>query len=117
MGHSLGGTFLLRLLERGVKIKAAFLVAASAGIMPLKNWKTDLPFTKKPFNWAEIRKNCPKFVVFHSDNDPYVGITNSELLVKELGAEFVFVKGAGHFNKAAGYTEFELLLGKIKELI
>jgi predicted alpha/beta hydrolase family esterase len=27
--------------------------------------------------------------------------------------ELIFVKNAGHFNQAAGYTKFDLLLDKI----
>jgi predicted alpha/beta hydrolase family esterase len=116
IGHSLGGAFLLRVLEKTeFKIKAAIIVSAPVGIKPIKNWEGDQPFIGKPFNLKKIKNSCQKFFVFHSDNDPYVGIGNGKETAKKLGAKLIFVPNAGHFNKAAGYTKFELLLEKIKK--
>ena len=39
-----------------------------------------------------------------------------EELAGKLGVKLTLVKGAGHFNEAAGYKEFPLLLEKIKKL-
>ena len=113
VGHSLGGAFALRLLERGAKAKAAFLVGTPIGIGNVKNQKADGDFTGKPFDWKAIRKNCPEFSVFQSDNDPYVPIENGKELAKNLGVEMTFEPGCGHFNKASGFLKFDLLLGKI----
>ncbi len=114
IGHSLGGAFLLRVLERyNVKIKAAFLVAAPIGILPLKNYETDKPFIGHQFDWEKIRKNSGKFFVFHSDNDPFVSLGNGQELAKRLGTELIFIPKAGHFNAAAGYLKFETLLDRI----
>ena len=45
VGHSLGCAFLLRVLEKyNIKIKAAFLIAAPIGILPIKNYKSDKLF-------------------------------------------------------------------------
>jgi len=55
--------------------------------------------------------------VFQSDNDPYVSLGNGEHLAKNLNVALNFVPNAGHFNAKAGYTKFELLLEKIKELV
>ncbi|MFH1222214.1 MAG: alpha/beta fold hydrolase [Candidatus Micrarchaeota archaeon] len=117
IGHSLGGAFILRVLEKSkVQIKAAFLVAAPIGVLPIKNYEGDKPFIGKPFDWTAIRKNCKKFFVFHSDTDPFVSLGNGEQLAKNLGVDLIFVKNAGHFNAKAGYTKFDLLLQKITEL-
>ncbi len=118
VGHSLGGAFLLRLLERSkVKIKAAFLVAAPVGVLPIKNYATDRPFLEKPFDWAAIKVHCEKFFVFHSDNDPYVSFGNGKELAARLGTSLIFVPGCGHFNQAAGFERFDLLLEKIKSVL
>ena len=118
IGHSLGGAFLLRVLENlKVKVKLSCIVAAPAGILPIKNYEGDKPFISKPFDWAKIRKNSGKFVIFHSDNDPYVCLGNGKKLAKKLGSKLNVVPDAGHFNKAAGYTKFPELLKKIKENI
>ena len=89
VGYSLGSAFLLNILE---------------------NLDVD-----KSFDWQKIKQNCPKFFVFHSDNDPYVPLEKAERLAKNLGVNVILVKNAGHFNEKAGYTKFELLLEKIKK--
>ena len=116
IGHSLGGAFLLRVLEKyDIKVDAAHLVAAPIGVLPIKNWEGDQPFIGLPFNWNVIKNNANKFSVFHSDDDPYVGLGNGEKSAKELGVELNFIPNAGHFNATAGYLQFDLLLDEIKK--
>ncbi len=118
VGHSLGGTFLLRVLETiDFKIRGAFIVSATVGIKPLKNFETDKPFTQKPFEWKKIRQNCKNFFVFHSENDPIVGFANGEKIAKMLSTKLISVPDARHFNTAAEYTKFDLLLEKIKTVL
>ena len=120
VGHSLGGAFLLRVLEKyNVKIKAAFLIAAPIGILPIKNYEADKLFLGKTFgfDFGKIKNHCRKFFVFHSDNDPYVSLRNGEKLSKELNTKLIFIPNAGHFNTSAGYTKFEALFEKIKNIL
>jgi predicted alpha/beta hydrolase family esterase len=114
VGHSLGGTFLLRVLEK-YQAKAAFIVSASAGVLPIKFIEGDMPFLKGGFDWQKIRANCKRFCVFHADKDEIVSPENGELVAKSLGTKAIVVKGAGHFNAKAGYVKFGLLLEKIKK--
>ncbi len=114
IGHSLGGTFILNILQKyDTKVAGAYLVAAPIGIPFVKFIEADKPFTKDGFDWGKIKSNSKVFEVFHSDNDPYVGINNAEEIVKNLGIKLSFMAGAGHFNEAAGYTKFPELLEKI----
>lgn len=116
IGHSFGGTFVLRILEKiPVKIKLAALVATPCGVMPVKYFETDKLFVGEGFDWGKIRVAAEKFLVFHSDNDPFVGLGNAEKIAQGLGVDVTLVKGAGHFNKAAGYTEFKELVDRIAE--
>jgi hypothetical protein len=115
VGHSLGGSFLLRVLETlKTPIKAAFLVATPIGIPPIVNWAGDEPFTGHPFDWEKIKKNCHKFYIYHSDDDPYVGLENGKQLAKQLNSQLIFKPKSGHFNKKAGFTKFDDLLDNIK---
>ena len=117
VGHSLGGAFLLRVLEKyDIKFKAAFIVAAPVGIRPIRNYVGDKVFLGGfTFDWTRIKSHCRKFFVYHSDNDPYVSLGNGKELAKNLGIDLIFIPNAGHFNMAAGYTEFNEILERIKK--
>ena len=117
VGHSLGGAFLLRVLEQSnIEIKASFIVAAPIGISPIKNYESDRLFLGNfNFDWKKIRSNCRNFFVFHSDNDQFVSLGNGKELAKKLNADLIVIPNSGHFNKSAGYTKFNVLLEKIKK--
>lgn len=119
IGHSLGGLFLLRVLERLEKpVKAAFFVAAPIGVRPIKFYESDEKFSPGfLFNWDKIESNAQQFMVFHSGNDPYVSLGNGKELSERLGVSLTFIPNAGHFNAVAGYTQFEKLLDEISRVV
>ena len=118
IGHSLGGIYLLRLLERLEKpVKAAFFTGTPIGVRPIKNWEGDEKFSGFDFDWSKVKSSSQHFAVFHSDNDPYVSLGNGEKLAKELGVELTFIPNAGHFNSKAGYIQFERLLEEINKIL
>jgi len=117
ISHSLGSAFVLNYLENSnKKIKAAFLVASVFEIMDNEYDHLMLSFTEKEKDWEKIKNNCEKFFIFNSDDDPYIKLEKGKKLAKLLDSDLILVKDAKHFNSAAGYTEFELLKEKIKEL-
>ncbi len=114
IGHSKGGMFLLKVLERLKQpVKATIFVAAPAGEKPIRFYEEDKKFSNFDFDWSNIRNKSHNFAVFHSDDDPYVSLANGELLAKELGTELTCIPRAGHINAESGYTEFQPLLDKI----
>ncbi len=116
-GHSLGGVFALRVLEKlDHPVKAVALVGAPIGLKPLANFDRDNSFSGFDFNWQKIKNNARHFIVFHSDDDPWVGLENGKALSKNLGVDLSFIPNAGHFNKKAGYTQFEELKNKLQLL-
>ncbi|MBI2139739.1 alpha/beta hydrolase [Candidatus Woesearchaeota archaeon] len=115
IGHSLGGIFTLRVLEKlEHPVKAAIFVGTPIGVSPILNYARDKIFSGFSFDWKSITKKAGNFIVFQSDNDSYVSLGNGEELAKNLHAAFHLVPGAGHFNAKSGYTKFELLLEKIR---
>jgi len=116
VGHSLGVAFLLSVIERLDKpVKAAFFVAGFAN--PLDNPEFDEligTFLEKQFDWNKIRRNCKKFYVISSDNDPYVPLEQGRNIAKNLKTELIVLKNAGHMNEEAGFTRFDFLLEKMK---
>lgn len=118
IGHSLGGVFALRILEKLKQlVKAVFLVGTSIGIKPILNYERDNSFSGFDFDWETIKKKADNFIVFHSGNDPYVGLENGKELAKNLDVELSFVPNAGHFNKKAGYIKFDELWEKLEPLL
>jgi len=118
VGHSLGGVFTLKILEKlKYSVEAAFFIGTPIGVRPILNYDRDSSFSGFSFDWSIIKSKSKNFVVFQSDNDPYVSLGNGEELAKKLGAEFCFVPNAGHFNKKAGYIKFDELLKKVELLL
>jgi uncharacterized protein len=119
IGHSLGSAFLLNIVENLDKsIKAALFVSGFLDLSGNPDFDNiNRHFIEKSFDWQKIRQNCPKFFVFHSDNDPYIPLIQAEKLAKNLDVNVILVKNAGHFNEKAGYYKFDLILEKIKSLL
>jgi len=118
IGHSCGGAFLLRVLEKiKVRVKASVFVAASAGVKPIKYYEIDRPFIEKPFDWKRIRNSSNNFLVFHSEDDPLICIGNGEKIAKELNTNLIRLTNAGHFNAKAGFIKFDLLLEKLRPML
>lgn len=116
VGHSLGGLFLLRVLELLKKpARAAFFVSTPIGIKPIRYYESDFAFSGFSFNWPEIKRKAEYFAVYHSDNDPYVSLGNGVELAKQLGIKLKFIPKAGHLNAESGYTKFHLLLMDIEK--
>ncbi len=124
IGHSLGPAFLLSVLENLNKpIRAAFFVSGFISFLnnPVSEGlnfdELNKTFVNKKFYWEKIRKNCKKFYVINSDDDPYVPLEKGRILAKTLGTELIVLKNAGHINQESGYTKFDLLLEMIKKEI
>ena len=109
IGHSLGVAFALNILEKH-SIRLAFLVATAWG-------ETNNEFTpmmdqiaNQDFDWNTIKSHCSHFEIFHADNDPYLPVEKAHTLAKHLECDVHLIQNAGHFNEAAGYTDFPKLL-------
>ncbi len=118
VGQSLGAVFILRLLEKlEHPVRAAFLVAGFLEYIGLEEVDPLIKtFLEPKFDWEQIKRNCQDFFVYSSDNDPYLSLEKGRELASKLDVPLQIVKGAGHFNEAAGYLKFPLLLEKIREL-
>jgi predicted alpha/beta hydrolase family esterase len=118
VGHSLGGLFLLRVLERlNHPVAAAFFVAAPVGVKPILYYDSDEKFSGFEFEWDKIKGKANNFFVYHSNNDPYVSLGNGELLAKQLGVQLTMIPNAGHLNAESGYTKFYKLLKDVNGIL
>jgi predicted alpha/beta hydrolase family esterase len=110
VGHSLGAALILNILETLSKpIKASFLVAGFVGELGPDFDPYVGSISIRDFNWDKIKKNCKKFVIFASDNDPYVPMEKAEELQKKLPSELIIIKGGEHLSAGSGYFTFNEL--------
>lgn len=118
IGHSLGGMFLLKVLEQlKHPVCAAFFVSAPVGIKPIKYYDSDYAFTQFTFDWLTITKKAKTFTAYHSDNDPYIYLGNGKELAKQLGITLTFIPKAGHLNSESGWTKFDKLFEDIMKVL
>lgn len=115
VGHSLGAPLLLHMLEQK-QAKATYLVGGFCSILGNPRFDPLIQSFVVNFPWEGIRSHCPRFVVYHSDNDPYVPLEKGEELASNVGVKLTLIKGAGHFNDQSGYDTFPRLLSAIKKV-
>lgn len=99
VGHSLGGTFAMRYLERAhVPVQATFLVAPVVGIMGNPLDEVMPTFNTEPFDWTAIARNGGDIHILHSDNDPYIPLQQAENAALNLMVAMDLVHGGEHLN-------------------
>lgn len=117
IGHSLGATLALRILENlpiGITIEESILVAGfvELGSIP-ETFAEKKRFLEVPFDWQRIKAACNRFCYVCSDNDSYgCGEDQGKMMQGHLGGELMVKKGQGHFNLEKGpqCKQFPLLL-------
>lgn len=112
IGHSSGAVEILSLLQHlptDTKVKAVYLVSVFKDDL---DWDSLKGLFIEPFDFAKITANAEKFVVIHSDNDPYVPLEHAEYISECLNGELLLLPGQGHFNteQSERYKEFPELL-------
>jgi len=97
--HSFGGKVALKVLSQ-----PDFPVRALIMIAPLYRWpfSDQFPFWSEYINFWQVKQNCPKIIVIHSQDDGLVPIRNSEALVDKCQAfgidvELIRLTDCGHF--------------------
>ena len=99
-------------------VKSCFFVSGFAKRLPkvpdpfptLNN-----PFIDKSVDWVKVRKNCPKFICFGSDNDPYVPMDILKDFAQRLSTDLIVVHNGSHFGSS--HPQFPQLFEKIKEIL
>ncbi len=117
IGHSLGATFALRLLEQNlVHPQQTILVSAVSDEIGNVEYDTlNTPFINAPYQWDKIKENSKDITILHGTNDPYVPLEQPEIIAKNLNILLHLIKGGGHLSAESGYTEFPDILPYIHE--
>src|SRR3989339_274230 len=106
IGHSLGATFLLHILETVAEpVKQSIFVATLVDEIGIPEYdELNRSFLKTPdFDWLTISDNAGEITYFHGDDDPYVPATHSEFLQDQIGGDLIIIPGGGHLNSESGY--------------
>ena len=117
IGHSIGATFLLCILEKiDNPVGKAILASGFLGLLANKQFdEINETISNRVYNWQKITANAKEFTIIHSDNDPYVPLAKASELGEKLNTGPVVIGGGGHLNSEAGFSQFPLLLEMITE--
>lgn len=116
LGHSSGATYILGILQRLPKelvVQKALLVACFVDANLTKELFQEVPkihyqklFPSK-WNWKKIRKNCARFIIVQSSDDPYVQMRHAKILKEKLGGKLVIIPKGRHFSVNSGGERFK----------
>ena len=112
VGHSLGATFILHVLEQlAAPVAQSIFVAPVIDDIAFEDYsRLNEPFTHHLFDWPRIRANAGVPIILHGTDDPYAPPAHATRLQHEIGGLLNLIPAGGHLNGEAGYTEFPLLL-------
>ncbi|MFA6354456.1 MAG: alpha/beta hydrolase [Candidatus Paceibacterota bacterium] len=100
VGHSLGGTFLVKYLSENKfskNIKATFLVAACFNSDGLDDPLLDF---EPPKNISSFKDQAGQIFIYHSQDDKVVPVSHAKKFQKVLPkAKLTILKNRGHFNQ------------------
>lgn len=109
VGHSLGVVTALDFLEF-LDEKVNKLISVSGFSKDYGAELNSYFLKEKSVDFTRVRENLRKVHVVYGDDDPYVPRGVLKKLANDLVTEPIVIKGGGHLNTDAGYTEFPLLL-------
>lgn len=115
VGHSLGGTAILRYLEQFDCKNIKGVVIASAPCHQNKNEKIKT-FLSANFEWSQVKNKVKNVVVIHGDNDPNVPMSDAEEITKELGGKLIVIPNGKHLNGSAGFVELPEALSALTSM-
>lgn len=116
-GHSAGTVAAMDLLQHlpaGTKVDTCMLVAALKDNL---GWENLEELFDDPLDFSKIKSRAKRFIVFQSDDDPYVPIEDGEYIARQLDGEFVPKKNEKHFSVSTAddrYVKLPFLLDYIK---
>ena len=119
IGHSLGATFALRLLEMSTcQITATYLVAGLNAHIGIPEYDDlNYSFLDAPLQWDKIKHSSQTFQCIIGSNDPYVPIEQPIAISRQLHCTPIIIKDGGHLNSESGYTEFPQLMSELVKII
>ena len=110
IGHSSGATAILKYLEEN-KCKLAILVGTYHSHLDNELEKKSGYFDEL-WKWDQIKNNAEKIIIFASQDDPHIPISEPRLIKEKTNAEYHEYKNEGHFNE----EEFPEIVGVVEKV-
>jgi predicted alpha/beta hydrolase family esterase len=117
VGHSLGCITILQYLNNLESNKKIGGVVLAAGFAKPIHFTELNGFFDIALDEEKIKNSVNKIVAINSDNDEHVPYWQAEEIQKRFGAELIKIENGGHLNHKTGYTQFPLVLEKLKEMM
>lgn len=116
VGHSSGAILSLIIAQNNFE-PIGGIVAVSVFHDNSLNWEPNSRLFDEQFEWEAIQNNAMKLIFIHSDDDPYVPLSQAQYVADNCHAELVAISGQGHFNleKSDEYKQFPKLLEIIEQ--
>lgn len=115
IGHSSGAAAVLRFLEEN-KCKLAIIVGAYYSDLGDELEKKSGYFDES-WKWDQIKNNAEKIVIFASQDDPHIPISQPRLIKEKIDAEYHEYKDEGHFGADVDKREFPEIILVVKKLL
>lgn len=111
IGHSSGPASILGILNElplGTSVNKCIFVSA----FTKSDWSPNSKLFDYKYRFNNIKTKSKKFILIHSDNDPYIPLKQAKSLAEKLDGKLIIKKGQGHFNleKSPQYKKFPELL-------
>ena len=117
VGHSCGSVFLVRyLLSHDIHVAGLICVSGYNQFISGFTFMDDL---NKSFyiesETIDVTAKAAQVFALYGDDDPNIPQSYLEDFAKSIGGKAICVKGAGHFNEAAGYTQCDVILDLLEK--
>jgi uncharacterized protein len=115
IGHSSGAVAILRYLEEN-KCKLAILVGVYYTDLGDENEKKSGYFNT-PWQWNKIKSNAEKIVLFASNDDPYIPISEALFVKDKIEPDYHEYCDEGHFGADVNKKEFPEIIAIVKKFV
>jgi len=116
VGHSLGGTAILRYLEicDEKNIKGAILVSTPSEKNQLREIDN---FLETDFDYETIKRQVKNIVVINGDDDPYVPTLSAKHVAQETDGKLILIPNGKHLNDSSGFRDLPECLNALLEMM
>lgn len=115
VGHSSGAIAAMRYAEQK-PILGSVLVGTYYSDLGMAT-ERDAGYFDKPWNWEKIKNNQQWTIIFASQNDPWIDISEPRFIQQQLNCEYHEYPDLGHFGGDYEKLEFpELTLALLRHL-